>query len=136
MRMRFPVEDLITTLTQNRNRHLETYEQAYDAYQEKMQDEAKKAAKEAEKFFLRLAKRAKQGAEIQHRHRQLIHTVDLEAPVSHVDDYNRALEMLHRTSDANIELDDHNFSRYVLDEWPWQQEFTANTSSYLLGKSK
>lgn len=51
-------------------------------------------------------------------------------PVSYEDAYTRAIRMLELSVDAIIELDDHNFSQLVLDEWQWKQNFTATSSLY------
>lgn len=55
----------------------------------------------------------------------------LPVPENHFTDYQVALEMLEYEVEDQVILTDHDFRRYVRDEWEWQHSFAANTESYV-----
>lgn len=57
-------------------------------------------------------------------------SVSLAMPEDHTEDYDRVLEMLTWTLDAQLELTEHEFSEYVLDQWGWQREFATTAAMY------
>jgi hypothetical protein len=59
----------------------------------------------------------------------------VKEPVSHEKEYNIAIRSLELTTAEFIYLDQSNFSKYVLDEWDWKQEFSYNNSILYSGAS-
>jgi hypothetical protein len=53
-----------------------------------------------------------------------------QKPISHIDDYNKALRMAELSVDDVIELDEREFSKFVMDEWAWKQEFEMTKTLY------
>ena len=53
-----------------------------------------------------------------------------QTPVSYENQYTRVIRMLEMSSDDYIELSDHEFEHYVLDNWDWKQSFNLVNSSY------
>jgi hypothetical protein len=56
--------------------------------------------------------------------------VDFDAPVSHAEDYRKAIQMLEFSHSEHITVDESAFEAYVNNNWPWQQNFFANSSKY------
>ena len=56
--------------------------------------------------------------------------VSLPMPEDHSDDYQRVIEMLKWSEDTTLELNEQEFSTYVLDQWGWQQGFAQTYAMY------
>jgi len=54
----------------------------------------------------------------------------LAVPEEHLEDYDRMLSMLALTTQTEIELTEHQYREYILDEWDWRRSFVSNTLSY------
>lgn len=54
----------------------------------------------------------------------------LSVPVSHLDDFDRAIEMFEMTTDDEIVLDERSFQAYVRNKWDWQRDFLVSNSAY------
>ena len=52
-------------------------------------------------------------------------------PVSYVSSYDQVIAMLEMSIDDVIELDNHQFNQYVLDEWNWKEAVKFSNSAYL-----
>jgi hypothetical protein len=57
-------------------------------------------------------------------------SVQLPRPEEHTKDYNRALKMLEMTVDEVIEMDEHSFSSYIMDDWSWKRQFLGSNMTY------
>jgi len=56
--------------------------------------------------------------------------VHLDAPRQYLKEYDKALRMLDMSIKGEIELDSHEFSSYVDDDWDWKDTFSASNSTY------
>jgi hypothetical protein len=56
-------------------------------------------------------------------------------PEDHTKDYDRVLKMIDMSVDNEIELDQNDFSRYVLDEWEWKEMWAVSNSKYLSSRA-
>ena len=54
-----------------------------------------------------------------------------QMPVNHLDEYDRAIQMLTMHMDDSIELEEGEFRQYVQDEWEWKNVFNIMNSKYL-----
>ena len=55
-------------------------------------------------------------------------SIELPKPVDHTKDYKRIIKMLEMTSEVDIELSDHEFDKYIMDNWEWKEHaFLANS---------
>ena len=54
----------------------------------------------------------------------------LQQPVDQTKEYDRAIRMLEMSSDTTVELEEHDFQQYVMDDWAWKQQFLASNSAY------
>ena len=104
---------LLTTLQENRGKHVAEYDSAVEAY--------RKAAEKA------LRKRA---IEIRDGETLCKEVDDLPEPRSFAADYDRAIAMVEWSTEETIELDEQDFRAFVLDEWNWRGQFAGTTSLY------
>lgn len=108
-------QELIKILTQNKEEHIQTFEEAWEAYTEKLTQNLE-----------RMLEAAKTGdpAEVP------LH-INLVKPTNHADDYDRALRMLNHDLDDTVKLDEREYANLVDDEWGWVGEvsnyYFANT---------
>lgn len=56
--------------------------------------------------------------------------VDFDAPISHAEDYRKAIQMLEFSTSDVIEIDEAAFEAYVNNNWPWKQNFIGNAMKY------
>jgi hypothetical protein len=52
-------------------------------------------------------------------------------PVNQTKEYDKAIGMLEMSIEDVIELEEHDYKNYVLDEWSWSAQTTASNSRYL-----
>jgi ATP phosphoribosyltransferase len=107
-------EDLIKRIEANMETHESTYETAVEEFN-----------KQQLKLLEELVEKARKGVPVDR-----LALSRMPVPENHIGDYNRALEMLKMETREKIELTDYEFNRYVLDEWEWTRNFTANTVAY------
>lgn len=106
---------LLEQLTTNRQKHLDDYTEAHAKYREK-------AISELEKWL----RHAVDGGRI-------AKSLDLQEPVSHLADYDRAIQMVEWSTGDTVELSERDFQQYVMDDWGWKAIFAATNSSYGVG---
>lgn len=53
-----------------------------------------------------------------------------KAPESHLDDYDFIIESLKFTEEETIELYGHEFKKWVMDKWDWQEKSMSNKTFY------
>lgn len=114
-------KDLLrTALKGNRATHVKDFEITWEAFR-------KMAVKN---FEARLAgaKKAKRGDPIEL-------WVDLTVPANHVDDYDQALAMLDWEVGDEVELQQHEFSQLVQDNWGWKGGFAQAATFYTASAS-
>lgn len=104
---------LLDIIRANRTKHNDTYEAAKTAYAEKGVELLKKLIQKLEKG------------------ETLRPYLNLPEPENHVDDYDRAIQMLELDSRDTIELNEQEFRQFVQDEWDWKQNWLTSTSSYV-----
>lgn len=105
-------EDLLAVLKTNRDQHEAVFLEAQIGYRRKV----------IEVLEARLADA---------RNDRPINTfIQLTAPVNQTKDYDRVIKMIEMGIDEVIELDEEEFSQYVLDQWQWQKSFAASNKLY------
>ncbi len=111
--IRVSVAALISKLTINREFHRQAFDEAVVGYRHKAQEQLQRnldlIAKNSGAFDIR---------------------VGLTVPKEHTKDYDRALKMLEFSLDEEIILSQEEFAQYIMDDWGWQQEFTATNVMY------
>lgn len=107
------VTELLEKVQANRNTHFATFEKACGAYRERAIAELDASLAQAKK-----------GGKI-------TRFISLPEPENHTDDYDRVIAMLQMSQDKIIEISEHDFSTYVMDNWAWSAAFARNTMSYV-----
>lgn len=105
-------QQLLVTLRVNREKHRAIFMEALDGY--------KAAVIKALESSL---EKAKNGQRI------LLH-FQLQEPADQTKDYDRVIRMLEMSVDDLIELDEHSFTQYVMDDWNWKRQFLTSNSAY------
>ena len=108
--------DLIAKIKANREEHKDLYEKAVTVYRERAITEID-----------RMAEEARRGDKIRH-------AFVLPVPEQHLEDFDRALEMLQWSLDDEVVLQEYEFTQLVQNEWGWARNFAANTTSYSRGQ--
>lgn len=54
----------------------------------------------------------------------------LHEPRNQVKDYDRAIAMVELNTQEEIELEERQFAEYVMDQWPWRQQFLSSNAPY------
>lgn len=104
---------LIAKLQSNRDEHRSMFIKAQERYRDAMIAELDRALQEA-----------RDGQKIRR-------AFSLPVPEDHTEEFNTAIEMLQWETGDEVQLDQHDFQRYVQNRWQWAASFAANTQSYL-----
>lgn len=105
-------EELLKKLKQNRDNHRKMFLKAQEGYREMVIEELEKQlnnARKGKRFTTHIA---------------------LHAPVDQTNDYDRAIKMMEMDIGKIVDLDETEFSNYVMDDWSWKQQFTTSNMAY------
>ena len=105
-------DELLVKLEENRAKHREIYEEAVVGYRKcviEMLEERLDEIKDGGKINMSFA---------------------VVEPQNHTREYDIAIEMVKMAVDDTIELDQHQFQNYVMDEWNWTQNFLYCNANY------
>lgn len=105
--------ELISKLRENRANHSAQFEKAATGYRAKVIETLESRLKDARAGKLP----------------NLMFALPL--PVDQTKAYDRAIGMLELSVDEIIELEEHDYQQYVLDEWNWSASTTMTNSMYL-----
>ena len=67
---------------------------------------------------------------------ELTRLTTLLAPQDHTADYERSIQMLEMSVNAEIMIDEREFQHYVQDVWNWSREWAVSNLSYVDHKSR
>lgn len=104
---------LLSKLRENRRTHSTQFEKASNGYRTKVIEALEAQLKDARAGKLP----------------RLI--FNLPMPIDQTAAYDRAIGMLELTVEKIIELEEHDYQQYVLDQWSWSAQTTATNSAYL-----
>lgn len=104
--------ELLDVLKKNREQHRKIFLEAQEGYKHA-------AIKELDSMLddARAGKRIRR-------------SMTLVEPQDQTSDYDRAIRMLEMSQDEVIELEEHDFMQYVLDDWGWKHQFLHSNSVY------
>lgn len=105
--------ELIKTLKANRDEHREMFEEALGVYRERVVEELERHLDDA-----------KNG-------RKISRSIGLVEPRDYTDEYSRVIAMLEWDKNPTVQVSEHDFGRYVLNDWEWREAFAASTGAYL-----
>ena len=112
MTVKIKKQELLDVVKSNRDEHKEIVAEALQKYREL-------AVAELDKMLAD----AKAGKRIRR-------TVSLTEPMDQTPEYNKAIRQIEMSAEDVIELDDNEFSEYVLNEWRWQKQFLHSNRGY------
>jgi hypothetical protein len=107
-----PKDDLTAKIQENYDRHREIFEDAIAGYQVTV-------VRLLQEHIYRISTNAPERV-----------LVNLPFPEDHSDDYERVLTMLNMSVDTHLELSQHDFAQYVMDDWGWKAGWTETTAMY------
>lgn len=110
--IRIERQKLLDYLVKNQSTHINEYKEAMTSYR-----------KEMVKILTEMLSDAREGKDVNH-------TVNLVRPVSYSSFYEEAIQMLTWETRDIVELDQHQFKQYVMDEWGWKNSFSALAATY------
>jgi hypothetical protein len=104
--------ELLTILEKNREQHKKDAEDALNGYYI-----------EAKEKFLNALEAIRERKDIPH--------INLFKPVSHVEQYDRAIGMLKMHVNDTVTLSMEEYASYVDDEWDWKHQWQLSNTAYL-----
>lgn len=105
-------EDLLAKLTANRDAHKLEFAEAMANYKTKFAEILTTKLKDLE-----------EGKDVDQR-------INLTLPVNYKKQYDTAIAMVESTIDEVIDLDQHTFTQYYLDEWAWTSQYLMSNRAY------
>lgn len=113
-------ESLLTALKENRAIHAAEYEVAVAEFSKRLEDDLKTAMKIVKKGNFEDMSNIR---------------VIAQAPVSHLPEFDEAIEMLEFSLSDELEIDTNTFKAYVKNEWTWTKNFKKLIDSYKIAGS-
>mgnify|MGYP001557586933 CR=1 FL=1 len=110
-KVRVTTKDVLDHLHENRENHVNEYKDALVGYRKDLIKALKKELKKVEA-----------GKDYQ--------AVYMQAPENHEDDYDRSIQMLQMSQDAELELTEDEFRQYIMDEWSWSGRTAMSNAVY------
>ncbi len=104
--------ELLAKLKENKSKHREMFEKALEGYRQLVIEELEKRLKDARK------------------NRKVDTFIRLTEPRDQTKDYDRAIAMLEMDVNEFVELDQNEFSHFVLDDWEWSDNFKMSNTAY------
>ncbi len=105
-------DELLAAIRENRTEHREVFEEALEGW-----------------------RRAAQ-TQLEERLDALLHNrvpdivFSLPAPQDQTKEYDKIIRMLEMSVDDIIELEEHQFAQYVMDDWSWKGRWSQSNSAY------
>lgn len=112
-KVKVKISDLKEKLKTNREGHRALFLKAQEGYRQTVIELLEKTLEEAR------------------NHKRIDMRFHLPAPVDQTKDYDRVLAMLEMSVDDEIEITQHEFANYVMDDWAWKDQFMASNQLYL-----
>ena len=122
--------ELVDQLKKNRTQHLKDYEDAMEEYNFQYSEELKKVSAEMKKTANKLSKIADKEDPSEYEKPSLYFSINLEKPVSHLENYDRQIAMREASVQETVVLTEEEFDQYWLVNWSWKENFKQVTTSY------
>ena len=106
-------QKLLKHLKENREKHLKEYVESHDNWEKKVIETLERALFNAKKDAVFKTH------------------FNIPEPQSFIEEYDTVIEQLKWTEDGMIELDLHEFQRFVQDKWDWKNSFDTTKAFYL-----
>lgn len=113
MKVTVKKDTLINVLKANKEEHLHKYKEAYEEYKQQMilllEEQIEKTKNDI----------------LPQRY------IGLPHPENHKQDYDRILSMLDMDINDTFDLNEDQYSKYVLDNWDWKRDWMDTVTSYI-----
>lgn len=119
-RVRVERKKVLETLKENRESHLQEYNDAITGWREQIQQMVDSLNGDTEGLS---------DDELQSRVLEIKDEV-YDRPQSHVDQYDQYIEMLETSLDDELELTQEQFAKFMRDDWSWKSQFRASSAKY------
>lgn len=107
---------LVETLKTNREKHRVEFQEAFQGYKNAL--------------IAAFQRRVDQAKDIKQGGPGVDHSIRLDVPSDHTDEYDRALAVMAWEEEGKIVLSMNDFNCYVLDDWDWQSSFKQLHNTY------
>jgi methionine synthase II (cobalamin-independent) len=104
--------DLLTKLRENLEKHVSDYSKAIKKYYDDLADALLETSREETPDLSKLWQEFN------------------DKPRSYENEYKKTIEMVEWSVDDLLELDQTEFSCYILDNWTWKASFTTSNAKY------
>lgn len=108
----FKKDTILEKLRAGRKEHLEIVQEAQKGYREKLKEELLKKLHALESD------------------ERVNPNIRMYVPESHVDDYDRAIEMLELCKEEELTLTEKQFQCLIRNKWSWQHQFLESNMAY------
>lgn len=105
-------QELLKTLTENRDGHKEIFDEAMEGYKAKCLTELNRYLDQVQKGQV------------------LDIYFHLPMPENHTKDYDRVIKMVEMNISEEFVLSETDFNSYVMDDWQWKRAFLTANASY------
>lgn len=120
--------ELIETLENNYGKHMAEYKQAVEDWKVLCEQKVSEFETELKK---QLEKINEDPTEFYKTYKPLILSKP-QVPTHHGTDYEQAISMLKFSVHEFTQLSYENFSKYVMDNWAWKQQFSTMSTGYFI----
>jgi len=128
MKSTIPKDELLQVIRDNREKHIEDYEDAVLGWLSK----TTMALNNRASVFEDALRLCQDGKKVDIQSMKVDRGLErLKKPTSYLLDYDRAIKMIELHVEDYIEIDDKEFSILVLDEWGWKSEFYEFNRAYI-----
>ena len=110
--VRVDVQELLSHLSVNREKHIKEFDETIKNYRIALVDVLQKLYEDAQ------------------QNKDINHTIDLVKPRSFLHSYDQTIAKLQWTTEKEVELDSAEFIQFVLDEWNWKDIFKGTENFY------
>lgn len=113
MKTRILKEELLEVIEENMSTHRDIFLKAIDGYK-----------KEAINQLEEMLERVKKGNTISGYWNLIV-------PEDHTPEYERTIKMIEFDTRDEIELNENEFSQFVMDNWAWKKDWSASNTLYI-----
>jgi hypothetical protein len=117
-------------VTANRTKHATEYREAIKGYWISLEEAFEDKAQAVADHLAAMEAKERTNKQMADGPSNYLDHGSLPKPEDHLDDYDNIIAMLKWSEDETVELEAHDFSNYVLDDWGWKEQFTRMSETY------
>lgn len=137
--IRLSRQSLFEVVEKNKDIHANQFAEAYVGWKVQIIEQLEEDLKEQHRQYRRVLKDEKKKVAAAKERLDRVQSGDFETdkpyfrtrcPEHHIKDYNGTLKKLELSLDKELELEQHEFNRFVMDEWEWKETFSSTHICY------